>query len=297
LALHRLFLAFLKLGATAFGGPAMLAYMRTVVVERQRWLAEEPFQAGVALGQTIPGATAMQMTAYIGFRLQGLAGAAVSFIGFGLPAFLLMLILSACYVRTAHLPMALAALQGLRVIIIAMVANATRSFGRTSLHTWRDIFIALVGAGLFGWGLHPLLVILVAAVCGGVLLRQPPLAPVAEEAAWPPRLPRALLSLVALTVLGCLLLVLLDRQLFTLAVLMVRLDVFAFGGGFASVPLMFHEIVKVRAWMDGPTFLDGIALGQITPGPIVITATFVGYVLSGVLGAMVATVSAFSRPS
>jgi chromate transporter len=270
----------------------MLAYMRTLVVERQRWLADEPLQAGVALCQTIPGATAMHMTAYIGFRLRGVAGAAVSFLGFGLPAFVLMLVLPAGYVRAAHLPMALAALQGLRVIIVAIVANATRSFGRTSLHTWRDIFIALVGAGLFGWGLHPLLVILVAAVGGGVLLHRPPLAPLAA-AAWPQRLPRALLSLVALTVVGGFLLFLLDRQLFEMAVLMVRLDVLAFGGGFASVPLMLHEVVAVRAWMGGLTFVDGLALGQITPGPIGMTATFVGYVLSGVLGAMMATVSVF----
>lgn len=202
LSLSRLFLAFLKLGATAFGGPAMLAYMRTVMVEQKQWLAEDPFQAGVALCQTIPGATAMQLAAYVGFRLRGVAGAAVSFIGFGLPAFLLMLALSACYVRAAHLPTALAALQGLRVIIVAIVANATRSFGRTSLHTWRDALIALGGAGFFAWGLHPMLVILVAAVCGRVLIRRPPLAPLAEEAAWPTRLPRPLLSLVALAVGG-----------------------------------------------------------------------------------------------
>jgi chromate transporter len=271
----------------------MLAYMRTMVVEQQHWLAAEPFQAGVALCQTIPGATAMQMAAYIGFRLRGVAGAVASFIGFGLPAFLLMLTLSALYVHTARLPMALAALQGLRVLIIAIVAQATRSLGRTPLHTWRDGLIALVGAGLFGWGLHPILVILVAAVCGGMLLRRPPLAPVAEEAAWPTRLPRPLLRLVVLAVVSGLLLFVLDRRLFALAILMVRLDVFAFGGGFASVPLMFHEIVEVRAWMDGLTFLDGIALGQITPGPIVMTATFVGYVLSGGLGAIIATVSVF----
>jgi chromate transporter len=74
---------------------------------------------------------------------------------------------------------------------------------------------------------------------------------------------------------------------------MFRIDLFAFGGGFASVPLMYHEIVDVRSWMDGETFMNGIALGQVTPGPIVITATFVGYLLHGIAGAVVATVSVF----
>jgi chromate transporter len=95
------------------------------------------------------------------------------------------------------------------------------------------------------------------------------------------------------TAVGFLLLFLIDRHLFDLAALMSRIDLFAFGGGFASVPLMFHEIVEVRAWMDGTSFLDGIVLGQITPGPIVITATFVGYLLRGPLGGLIATISVF----
>jgi chromate transporter len=84
-----------------------------------------------------------------------------------------------------------------------------------------------------------------------------------------------------------------NRKLFDLAALMSIIDLFAFGGGFASVPLMFHEIVHVHGWMDGPTFLNGIVLGQITPGPMVITATFVGCALYGFWGGLVATISVF----
>ena len=84
-----------------------------------------------------------------------------------------------------------------------------------------------------------------------------------------------------------------QKELFELAVLMSKIDLLAFGGGFVSVPLMFHEIVDARAWIDGPTFLNGIVLGQFTPGPIVITATFVGYLVYGLPGALVATVAIF----
>ncbi len=86
----------------------------------------------------------------------------------------------------------------------------------------------------------------------------------------------------------------LNMKLFNLATLMLKIDLFAFGGGFGSVPLMLHEIVDVRRWIDSKTFMDGIALGQVTPGPIVITATFVGYLMYGFMGALVATTAVFT---
>lgn len=222
-----------------------------------------------------------------------MAGAAASFIAFGLSAFLLMTTLLALYVRTSHLPAVVSAFPGFQAIIVGIIGHATLSFGRTSLKSWRDASIALLAAELFGGEIHPILVILVTALTGLVLSRQGVLPNRPETSAKETRLMRPLVGLVAMTVRGFSLLFLAEPRLFVLAALMCRIDVLAFGGGFASVPLMFHEIVEVRLWMDGPTFVNGIALGQMTPGPIVITATFVGYVLYGLLGALTATVSVF----
>src|SRR5512143_1522400 len=103
-SLSLLFLPFLRLGITSVGGPAMTAYIRITAVEKKKWLDDSTFRAGVALCQVIPGATAMQVAAYVGLRTRGVAGAATTFIGFGLPAFLIMISLSALYVRTQNLP-------------------------------------------------------------------------------------------------------------------------------------------------------------------------------------------------
>jgi chromate transporter len=235
----------------------------------------------------------MQMSAYIGLRLRGVSGAAASFLGFGLPAFLLMVVLSALYTRARTVPTVEAVFDGLQVIVIAIVANATVTFGTTTLKDWRTVLIALSAAGLFGVRVHPVVVILGALGCGLLLnngARPPHKSASAADSlctTWP------LAVLVTVTAVGFLLLFLTDRQLFDLAVLMSRIDVLAFGGGFASIPLMFHEVVEVRSWMNGPTFLNGIVLGQVTPGPIVITATFIGYWLHGLRGAVIATLSVF----
>ena len=292
-SLAALFLSFLKLGATAFGGPAMVPYIGKMAIEQKHWLDEQTFRDGVALCQTIPGATAMQMSAYVGFRARGVAGAAVSFIGFGLPAFLLMVGLSAFYVRSQKVPSVVSVFNGLQTIVLAIVANATLSFGKTSLKSLPDGMIAVIAAAMFGLRVSPVLVIILAALLGLVLFKktaQPNSGINPDRKSHPTR---PLLILASVSALAFVVLFLMERKLFDLATIMFRIDLFAFGGGFASVPLMFHEIVEARSWMDAQTFLNGIALGQITPGPIVITATFVGFLLYGPLGATVATISMF----
>lgn len=291
-SLAQLFLSFLRLGVTAFRGPAMVAYIRKMAVEQKKWLDEASFRDGIAFCQMVPGATAMQTTAYTGFRVRGVSGAAVSFIGFVLPAFLIMIILSALYVQMQNLPPVVSAFKGLQAIIVAIVANATLSFGRASIKDWRGIVIAIVAAVSFGLGVNPILVILLAALLGFLLyIKQP--SPQIGSISESRSATRSVLILLSVVVLGFVLLFFTNRGLFELATLMFRIDLFAFGGGFASVPFMLHEVVNVHSWMDSPTFLSGIALGQITPGPIVITATFIGYLLYGPLGGVIATVSVF----
>jgi chromate transporter len=200
--------------------------------------------------------------------------------------------LSTFYTRTHALAPVVAVFNGLQAIVVAIVANATVMFGKTSLKDLRDVGIALIAVVLFALGVSPILVITLAALVGLVALNTfpPALSGQSQNAS---HSMRALLIMASVTAFAFLALFFLQRQLFDLAAIMLRIDLFAFGGGFASVPLMFHEFVEVRSWIDAQTFLNGIALGQITPGPIVITATFVGYMVYGLIGAIVATVSVF----
>jgi len=272
----------------------MVAYIRTLAVERKQWLDDETFQKGIALCQSIPGATAMQMAAYTGFKCRRGLGAVSSFVGFGLPAFTMMLVLSALYVKGHDFPIVVSIFKGLQAIIVAIVANAVLSFAKTSLKDWKDPIIVVIAAFLFWMKVNPVIVILLSALIGLIAHRKRGYQrmPASQEAnRFPIR--GFVLTLLGIAAVCVFLLIAGDRRLFQLAILMLRIDLFAFGGGFAALPIMYHEVVNVRSWVDAPTFLNGIALGQVTPGPIVITATFVGYLVHGVSGAIVSTLSIF----
>lgn len=305
-----LFTSFLRLGCTAFGGPSMIAYIRKMAVGEKKWLDSETFSSGVALCQIIPGATAMQVAAYVGLKTRGVVGAGASFIGFALPAFMLMMTFSILYSSNHNLPIVVSAFSGLQAVIVAVIANAALSFGKVILKEWKTSAVATIAAALFGMSVNPVIVILISVVAGLAIIT--PLGQstksdvimnsaaiidrdsnsVAPQNHMSYRKPLLLILLVGAVAL--LLLFIFDRNLFNIALLMFRIDLFAFGGGFASIPLMLHEIVEVRNWVDNQTFMNGIVLGQVTPGPIVITATFVGYLAGGLIGAVVGTIGIFS---
>ena len=179
----------------------MVAYIRKMAVEKKRWLDDQSAHDGVALCQTIPGATAMQMSAYVGLRAKGVTGAAASFIGFGLPAFLFMMILSAFYARTHTLPAVVSAFNGLQAVVVALVANATLSFGRTSIKNWKNVINALIAAGLFGLKINPILVIIVAAFLGVVLYAKQP-HPSVVNPKDKAHAPKSLLLILLVTAIG-----------------------------------------------------------------------------------------------
>ena len=296
-ALFSLFLAFLRLGLAAFGGPAMVAYIRDLAVNKKRWLSEETFADGAALCQSIPGATAMQVAAYVGLRVRGPVGALASFAGFVMPAFVLMLVLSSIYQASRDVPTVASAFRGLHVIVVALVANAVVTFGRSSMKNWRDAILACGAAAFLILRGSPIVAIAASAAIGVFLYRGAVLPAKRTQVPGPHggRRTVRLLSAAMLTgaaVLGVLFVT--SRPMFNLATVMLKVDLFAFGGGFASVPVMLNQVVHVRNWMDSKTFMDGIALGQVTPGPIVITATFVGYQIAGLPGAVIGTLAIFS---
>jgi chromate transporter len=205
----------------------------------------------------------------------------------------MIMILSALYEQTHNLSIAVSLFSGLQAIIVAIVANAAVSFGKSYLKLWRDFAIAAFAAGMFIFGVSPFIVVILAACMGLIIYRDQPIQPRTASLNRTSQAIVPLMTILSAAAIGFVLLYMFQRDLFDLAASMFGIDLFAFGGGFASLPLMLNEVVVVRSWMNYQTFMSGIALGQITPGPIVITAAFVGYIVHGPIGGIVATLGIF----
>jgi chromate transporter len=162
--LPALFRGFLRLGATAYGGPAMMAHLRADIVDRRRWVAGDDFNEGMALCQVIPGATMVQMATYVGYRLRGVPGAVVAALGFILPSFLAMTVLSVLYFRSASLPVMQALFKGLGALVTAIVLVACLKLARTTVHGWQGILVA--GLALIALLLHVNVLLVLAGAAG-----------------------------------------------------------------------------------------------------------------------------------
>jgi len=297
-SLRSLFLRIFKLGATAYGGPAMISQIKETTVNRYGWVKEGEFMRGVALCQLIPGATMVQIVTYIGYRMRGIWGALAAAVAFVLPAFIAILVLSAIYFKYHSLWFIQALFKGLGAIVVAIILNACITFGRPILKGWKVILIALLSffAFFFQWNF---VLIFVLAAIAGLLLRPPkPQTKAAPSEGAPLKVAKEkeYLLVALLAAFICVLLLfsyVIDPRITNLSLGLSKIGALAFGGGFTAIPLIQYEMVDRFHWLSTKEFLDGIALGQVTPGPILITATFVGYKISNFLGAIMATVGVF----
>ncbi|HJW81170.1 MAG TPA: chromate efflux transporter [Acidiferrobacterales bacterium] len=303
ISLWSLFATFLKIGSTAFGGfMALIAVVQNEVVERKRWLQPEDMLDGISLATILPGPVAVNVVAYVGYRLRGALGALVSVVGVTLTAFVLMLGLSVAYFEWGSFPAVGRVFQGFLPAVAAIIVLAAWNMGRKAVRGTRELALAALAAALlFGvGGFWVTLVIIAGSGAAGIFLfrrRQPTPAAAAPGPRCTTR--ASLLSVTPLLPLA-LAAPLFHLDLAIVAKLLVTfggMSMLLFGGGYVFIPLIQEVVVGTHHWLSVKEFLDGIAMSQIMPGPIVLSATFVGYKVAGFAGALAATIGIFGPPA
>ena len=281
---------FLKLGAIGFGGPvALVGYMQRDLVERRRWIDDEEYKLGLALAQIMPGPLAAQLAIAIGYFLHGVLGATLVGIAFVLPSFLMVLALSALYVAYGGLWWMQGLFYGIAAAVIGIIAIAAQKLARKV--NGRDpllwgIFVALALITVWAQAelaefflLAGLLVLVVKAPPRWLRARLPFLGIA----------PGLLLVPAALVAAGG------ARAgvLWDILVFFTKAGAFVFGSGLAIVPFLYEGTVRGHGWLTEQQFLDAVAVAMITPGPVVITVAFIGYLVAGVPGATLAAIGIF----
>ncbi|MFZ0771474.1 MAG: chromate efflux transporter [Candidatus Sulfotelmatobacter sp.] len=297
-------LLFLKLGAIAFGGPASaIALMEGEIVRKQQWLTRQQFLDILGLTNLIPGPSSTEIAIYVGLRRAGWAGLAVAGASFIAPAAVITTALAWTYVRFGALPLAESLLGGVKPAVIAVIAIAVWRLGRIAI---RDVSLGVLGVlamVAFLMKLNPLLILVV----GGLIGIAAQLAHKAKASSDSPRFSIGVTLLKKSFLLPGLLHGALAGLLVSAAAIpttkrvpVLRLGWFflkvgavLYGGGYVLFAFVEQGLVRDHHWLTQQQVLDAIAIGQFTPGPLLSTATFIGYLLGGVWGALVSTVAIF----
>ncbi len=299
-SLWTLFTLFLRIGSTAFGGfMALIGVVENHVVERRKWLTHEEMLDGVSLATVLPGPVAVNTIAYVGHRLRGLPGALVCAIGVILPAFLLMLALSAAYFAWGQIPAMGKLFMGFIPAVTAIIFVAALNMGRKTIKGVAEAVIALIAAAMMVWRgsfAVSLFVIVGSGVAGWLIFRERQ-AVGAGEPVGTLKSPGKLLSVSAAPLaLASPVLSANTALLLKLFTTFAGMSLFLFGGGYVFIPLMQNTVVESTGWLTRQEFVDAIAMSQIMPGPIVLSTVFIGYKLAGMLGALAATIGIFLPP-
>ena len=280
---REVFLYFLFLGFVNIGGPvAQITMMFNHMVEKRRWLSKDRFIKIMAFCHLLPGPEALQLAIYVGYLKRRLWGGVVAGLTFIVPGAAVMILLSWLYVKYGQLPQVTDALYVLKPAVLGIIAAGIIKLGRAAI---RSVFLAvlLLGAfvGMRFGGINFLLILLIAGVLNLIVDQGMPLL---KKTA--PTIP------VLIGVTGTLL-PFANSRLFQVAWLFLKTGLLSFGGAYASLVFVQQGAVAQYHWLSDSQLLDGVALSVATPGPFMLFTTFVGYVASGVVGAILATFFVF----
>ena len=284
-------LGFLKVGATAYGGPAIMGVMQAEFQEKRQWVSKPRFLEGLALVNVLPGATATQLGIFLGYERGGWWGGLLAGLCFAAPGFVVMLALALTYAALGVSPILKGALYGLGPVVLAIFVVALIRLGRTAMRGRPHRLIAVGAAALAA--LSPLGTVTILLIAGAVglllfhsrragavvLLCLAAAIGLAPLVAWSP---------VSLLAGGGE-----SPRLASVVALFATIGAFTFGGGLSMIALMEEHVVSRLGWLSPEEFIAGLALGQLTPGPVLMVAAYVGYKVLGVGGAMAGAGAAF----
>ena len=276
---------FLKLGFVAFGGPAAhIALMREEVVRRRRWVTEQQFLDLLGASNLIPGPTSTELAIYLGYARAGWRGLVLAGTLFILPAALISLALAWAYVRYGSTPEATWLLYGIKPVIIAVVVQAIWALGRTAVKGWLHVTIGALVLVLYAVGANEIVLLLgaglfVVAARKGWRLRERPRTLALVPLLGAPALPSAAAGAAV------------DPA--SLFLVFLKIGAVLYGSGYVLLAFLRNDFVVRLRWLTDQQLIDAVAVGQLTPGPVFTTATFIGYVLAGTSGAALATVAIF----
>src|SRR5205809_529550 len=285
----------LKLGATAYGGPAIMSIMQAELQEKRQWVSKERFVEGLSLVNMLPGASAAQLSMFLGYARGGWWGGLLGGLCFVLPGFFILLALTMGYAAMGVTPIMRGALYGLGPVVLGIYLVAVYRLGRAAVSTFSQALVAVAAAAAVIFSPIGIAATLLLAGGTGILLFHSTKLGATVLAAL-----TAVLGLLYVSARSTLVPVVaapletpLAASLTEASAFLLKVGTFTFGGGLTMIAFIQEQVVTQFHWLTPQEFIDGLALGQFTPGPILMVAAYVGYKVAGVAGAVVGGAAAF----